>query len=166
MIKLMDAYEKLESSEIFIEWKMENEDSYLVHFFTMVDSKDVAQDWQIGYYNPHKDMVVTFIVGQKDIVMNPQTEVFKEHKGIKTFDINLVKINFEQAKDISKRVQQEKYSAHLPLKTIFLLQNIEDGQVWNVTYITQSFKTLNIRIDSDNGDIVSDKIVEIFNFDK
>ena len=164
MIGLLDAYEKLESSEIFLEWRMENEESYLVHFFTMVDSNDVAQDWQVGYYNPNKDMVVTFIVGQEEITMNPQTEVFNEHKGIKSFDINLVKINVDQAKDIAKRVQQKKYSAHLPLKTIFLLQNVEEGQVWNVTHITQSFKTLNIKIDCENGDIVSNQLVEIFNF--
>jgi hypothetical protein len=164
-MKLIDALNKLENSEEFNDWKIENDDSFLVHFFIM-DSDNVNKEWQIGYYNPKTDMIVTFVVNDETITLNPETEVFKEHKGIKPLDVNLVSINFDQAKDIAKRVQEQKYSVHLPLKKIFILQNIEAGHVWNVTYITQSFKTLNIKVDSENGDIVEDNLVEVFSFDK
>ena len=36
--------------------------------------------------------------------------------------------------------------------------------MYNITYVTQSFKTLNIRVDAISGVVLSHNIVSIFDF--
>ncbi|MBW3022928.1 hypothetical protein KY308_02405, partial [Candidatus Woesearchaeota archaeon] len=58
----------------------------------------------------------------------------------------------------------EKYKTHIPIKRIAILQHLPIGQVWNITYVTQSFNTLNIKINAETKEIVSDKLVSIVQF--
>ena len=47
---------------------------------------------------------------------------------------------------IFEEIKAEKYSAEQIMKTIVLIQNVE-GNIYNLTGLTQSLKTLNVRID-------------------
>ena len=51
------------------------------------------------------------------------------------------------------------------MKEVVILQNLDVGQVWNITYITKSFQTLNIKIDAETGDVLEDKLHQIFSMD-
>ena len=55
--------EKLEASKEFTEWKKDNPDTYLVHFFKMLDKENV-NEWQIGFYNSNKRMITTFVFNE------------------------------------------------------------------------------------------------------
>ena len=53
------------------------------------------------------------------------------------------------------------------MKIIMLIQNHNKlGNIWNITYVTESFKTLNIKIDAASGKIVRDELIELFQFKK
>ena len=51
-------------------------------------------------------------------------------------------------------------------KIIAIIQNLDKEQIWNVTFLTQSFKTLNLKIKSDNGEIIEKKLDSLFKIEK
>lgn len=159
-MKFIEALKKLESSDVYKEWKSDNPKSYLAHGFIM-DSRQI-KEWQIGYYNPETEKILTFVL-LDDIMMNPESEIM--NKKVKELDINKIKITVEDAFKKADEVQMEKYSAHLPLKKIAILQCSETAQIWNITFVTRTFKTINIQVDTESGKVISDKIVEVFKFD-
>lgn len=162
---LKKKLDKLENSEIFKSWKAENEKSHLAHVFVLLDEANKGE-WQIGYYNNNTAKITTFVVGE-EIIQNPAEDVFKEQKTIvKKIDLEKVKTSLKEAVTIADNLQQEKYKPHRPVKKIIILQNLEVGQVWNITYITDSMQTLNIKVDSETGGVKSDKLVSLIEFKK
>jgi hypothetical protein len=160
-----EALSLLMKSIEFKDWKKQNNLSYLSHAFIMVDP-EVKEEWQIGFFNHKSENVVTFNIG-KEITMNPESEPLSEDKMIEKLDPAKVKITLQQALDIAEKTQKEKYSAHSPFKKIVLLQKLIDvGQVWNITYVTNTFKTLNIKIDSQDGKVLKDDLLDLFRVDK
>ena len=159
-MKVMDVVKKLEKSSKFKEL---NKKSYLAHLFKMMDdlNKDI---WQIGYYN-EDGTITTFIIEKKDIKIVPEQEVFQKTKRkVKKLDIDKVKIDLDKALDIVKDLQQKKFSGNTPLKIMVVLQNIANHIVYNITYITNSFNTLNMKIDAINGKVISYELTPMLQF--
>ena len=88
------------------------------------------------------------------------------NKKIKSLNIEKVKIDYENALKTASELQKEKYKTEIPFKQITILQNIDEGQVWNFTFITQAFKTLNIKIDAKTGEIVKDELINLMGDNK
>ncbi|MBD3204164.1 hypothetical protein GF327_07750 [Candidatus Woesearchaeota archaeon] len=153
------AFDKLKQSPEYKEWRKQNPDYYLCHGFFMT-----GQVWELGFYDPNKDRITTFSVGDK-ITKTSDSEVFKKNKKVKKLDTSKINLNFSEAKDISMNLQKTKYPAHAALKKIFIIQNINDEAVWNITFVTKSFKTLNIKINANTKDIICDSFVSLFQFD-
>ena len=55
----------------------------------------------------------------------------------------------------------ENYKGSSMFKAFMILQNIDAGQVWNITFVTQQFKTINIKIDANTGSCVSHKMISL-----
>lgn len=167
-MELKDKLSKLEQSKVFIEWKKNKSDSYLAHIFRMLDeaNKDI---WQFGYYNKD-DTITTFIMDVEKVNELPEQEIFKKDKHkLEPLVMDKVKLGFDKVVEKSTNLQQEKYKSHPVMKTIIILQIVEEGQVFNVTFVTQTFNTINIRIDSSSGEIVKEKLsslMEMAKFEK
>lgn len=162
---LKEKIKQLENSEIFKRWRNSNKNCHLAHVFILFDELN-KNDWQIGYYNPDDHMITTFIVG-KEISQNPPEEVFKEEEHIvKELLLSKVKIDAEKALETADKLQKEKYKTQIPFKKIAILQHLDLGQVWNITYVTQSMQTLNIKIDSETGKVKQDHLVSLVEIKK
>ena len=159
--KLKQSISKLEFSEEFRNYLKKNPKAYLISGFLIMDEGD----WQIDYYNPNNGLVTAFLVREK-IKVKPEAQAFQEkEKKIEKLDIEKVKLDFERAMEIVEKIRQDKYGNEIPNKKIIVLQNLEDyGQVWNITFITSSFNTLNVKIDSENGMIRSENLSSVINF--
>ena len=167
-MELKDKLSKLEQSKIFVDWKKDNVDSYLAHIFRMLD--DANKDmWQFGYYNKD-DTITTFIMDGEKVNEVPEQEIFKKDKHkLEALDIDNIKIGFDEATEKANQLQQEKYKQHPIMKTIVILQKLPEGQVFNVTFVTKTFNTLNVRMDSSSGAVVKEKLtslMEIAKFEK
>ena len=163
-MQFRDALHKLEKSTDFTAWQSEHKNSYLSYGFIMIAS-DVQADWQLGYYNPNKDTLTSFTINET-IIQNPDAEIFKNKAKVQKLDLRKVKINLDKALTIAKELQKDKYKGHDPIKKIVILQNLDMGQVWNITYVTQTFKTLNIKINSETGEIVKYDLIDLFKIEK
>ncbi len=156
----------LEETETFREWKEKNPDAKIVHLFLLLDpGKDTKYD--IGFYDPKKKLMTSFVADgeMKDIEISESKEIFtKDTASINPLDMSKVKTSFEQAMETCRKLQQEKYAKHEPLKEVVILQKLEQGQVWNITYITKTFQTLNIKVDAETGEVVEDDLHQIFSF--
>ena len=159
--KLKESIKKLEDSEEYEEYLKKNKESYLVSGFLILEEGD----WQIDYYSPSSGMVTAFLVREK-VKVKPESQAFqKEKKKIEELDLEKIKVNFEEAMEIVEKVRKEKYETETANKKIIVLQNLEDfGTVWNITLITHSFKTLNVKIDCSNGEVKSEGLTSVINF--
>ncbi len=152
-MKLSQIMDSLEKSKEYNEWKKSNASFYLCHVFFMT-----GHDYQVGFFSPETDTMVTFDVDESNVIKSPESEVFKEAEKVKALDLNKVKIDIDRAMEIAEEAREKDYKNEKKNKHIVILQNIKQGLLYNITFLTESFKTLNIKIDATNGSIISHNI--------
>jgi hypothetical protein len=161
-MKIREVVEKLENSKEFKDWKKKNKTHYLVHLFNMYDNQ-VEGVWQVGYSN-RDSKVTTFIIGEK-ISIIPDEEVFQEKKKqIKELNLDKIKIDLDEALDKAEEFQKKNYDGNTPLKILVVVQNIADNLLYNITYITRAFNTLNMKIDAFNNNMINHEITPMLQF--
>ncbi|MBW2981796.1 hypothetical protein KY343_02845 [Candidatus Woesearchaeota archaeon] len=164
MILFKDALKVLEKSSEFKNWKKKNPNTYLSYGFYVIENIDV--NWKIGYYDNKKDKLTSFDVGSK-IKIEPDEEVFKKkEKKVEKLDLNDIKLDIGDAISIAQGLQEEEYATEKPTKIIAILQKIDVGQVWNITYLTQNFNTLNFKIKTETGRVLEKKLTSLMEFKK
>ena len=166
-MKLKDIIEKLEADSEFAKWKQENPDCFLAHAFMMMDQAN-ANVWQIGFYNPETDKITTFIIEGDDIKISPEAAIFKRPDAkVEKLDVSKVEIGSVEAIETAEKVMEQDYPKAVPMKMFFIIQSLpEHGTVYNITFITHDFKTVNIRISSEDGKVLLHKIDSILDMKK
>lgn len=164
-MEINKAFETLKKSSQFTDWEKKNSDAFFSYAFKMIES-DKEQPWQLGFYHKSTDKVVTFVINDDNIEMQKEEEIFKKpDTKVYPVDIEKVKISFKKILKKAEELQKKEYSKEIPNKTIAILQNLDGSNlVWNLTYITHSLSTLNIKVNAQNGDIVSHSINSLMNF--
>ncbi len=146
----MDLHQALKAIESCEEFKDKPEDSYLAHAFVMTDAG--KEEWQLGWFSPSEDRMISFIVGDK-IQRLPPAEVLKDGGKILELKREEVKISPEKALEAAAELRKEHYAVQVPIRTFYLLQCIEDGTVYNITFVTKQLNTINIRVDAGTGEV-------------
>jgi uncharacterized membrane protein YkoI len=72
-----------------------------------------------------------------------------------------VKIELDEAMKNARKFQEKEYPKEKSMKEIVILQKLDSGQVYNVTFVTQAFNTLNIKLDSKTGKVVKHKLMSL-----
>lgn len=166
-MELKAALKKLKGSREFKEWDKKNSGNFLSYAFKMLEgNKD--SPWQLGFYHEMMDKVTPFIITPDKIEVQEEEEVFKKpDTKVKPVDIEKVKLPFEKILKKAEEFQKKHYSAESVDKTISILQNIEEyGTVWNITYVTGAFKTLNMKINPENGKVTAHNISSLMDLVK
>ncbi len=149
-MNLQENLRALEESTLFQDWKHRHPTAYLVHFFAMT-----SDDLHIGYYEPEHDTITSFRVGST-ISSEEPADVFKEKGMLSELLFFSVAVCFDDAREKALLLQKEKYSQHIPLKEIILLQMIAAVPTYTITFVTQAFALLTVRISGIDGTILSD----------
>ena len=151
----MDLHEtlaKLTRSVIFKDWHKDNSKYFLAHAFVMLDEANKGI-WQIGFYNPEKERMITFIISDKGIQHTEEQEVLRSEAEILALKPEEVTHSVEDALKTAKACLQENYRGEKPIKEFFIIQHAEGHAMFNITYFMQSLKTINIKIDAKTGKI-------------
>ena len=161
-----EIYLKIRGSEAYRKWEKDNSNYYLVHFLFMDDDSG-KETWNVGYYNDTSKSMASFEPEGDDVKVVEEKELFqRKEEAIRPLIIDDVKKDLEEIKEASENFRKENYRNELPLKSMFLLQNLKKfGQVWNITIFTRTFKTLNIKIDSSTGEVKNHELSKLFDFD-
>ena len=160
-MEFTDAYEELLRSSTYREWRLGHESFYLAHFFAELDPQLRPLNWEIGFYYPDQDAIVTFTVNV-GILLKPEAQVFREHETVEKLSLSDIQLSSTDALYKARELQMKQYPQHPPARGIIILQHIPLGVVWNVTFITQSFAALNIKVDAENGEITHHNLMTFF----
>jgi len=162
-MELKEVLAIIEASKDFKEWKKEHSDGFLAHAFMLLDepNKDV---WQIGYFSPKEDKMSTFIADANTIIVTPDLEVMKADVHIQQLNPDEVKIDPHAAVTIANQRRIAQYKNERPLKIFFIIQKIDLGSVFNITFFTESFKTINFKISTLDGEILKESSQNLAEF--
>ncbi|MBW2973106.1 hypothetical protein KY346_01800 [Candidatus Woesearchaeota archaeon] len=156
--KLID---EIEATPEFKEWKKDHPDFYLAHVFVMPSEDNV---WQIGYYDKKSNKVDTIIKQGNKIEIMPAQDILKASQEIMPLKPEEVKLTVSEALEKAKACIKENYPKEILLKHFLIIQHLEGATVFNITYVTQSFKTVNIKIDSADGKIIKHSMEKLADF--
>jgi len=162
----MDLHEtlaRLTRSPIFKEWHSKNHNYFLAHAFVMLDEAN-KNTWQIGFYNAEKERMVTFVITGANIQHTEDQEVLKESAVIQPLKPEEVTLTVENALKTAKDCLEQNYRGEKPMKEFFIIQHAEEHSMFNITYFTQSLKTINIKIDAKTGKIFKHSMQSLAEF--
>lgn len=165
-MELKPALKKLEQSRDFRKWHDEHKYTYFSYAFKI--QEEMPNEWQLGFYDKKKDKITTFVISDEDVKVRPEEEIFKkEETEVNEIQIGKIKLTFDNALAKANEFQQSNFPKDKSIKTIVILQNIgKFGNVWNITYITEAFNTLNMKISASNGKVIEHSISSVFSFRK
>lgn len=164
-MEFTDAYEELLGSSAYKEWWVGHEAFYLAHFFAELDQQLRPLNWEVGFYSPEQDVIVTFTVNVS-ILLKPEAQVFHEHETVERLSLSDIHLSSADALYKARELQMKQYPQHPPARGIIILQHIPVGVVWNITFITQSFAALNIKVDAGSGEINHHNLITFFDMRK
>ena len=163
MQQFKEALKILEKSQEFKEWKKNNPQDHLSYGMFIVEDKE--REWKIGYCNK-ENQLTSFNIGKK-ITIEPDEEALQKKKQkILGLDKEKLKLDLAEAVAIANDTQKEEFATETPTKIVAIVQKLDIGQIWNITFLTQSFNTLNFKIDSSNGNVIEKKISPLFQMQK
>lgn len=155
-MEFKEIIEKAEDTDEFKEFKKQHEEAYIVHIFKMTGVNP-----QVGYYSKKTKKVTTFELGEIIIISEESPFQEREHD-IKPLILENIKKDYEDVLKIANEVRKEHYKHELVNKDIIVIQNLEkEGQIYNITFITQAFRTLNIKINAETGEVISHNLANL-----
>jgi hypothetical protein len=148
------ALDTLRKSQVFKEFIRKNEKSFFSYALKIIEDNSESS-WQLGYYLDDNDKMASFIVDEASVEAQKEDDIFKKPDiKIKPVFEDKVTLKFKNILEIAKKFLSEKYPSEIPSKTICILQNLEMyDTVWNITFVTKSFNTINFKINPDTGKI-------------
>ncbi|RLE41209.1 hypothetical protein DRJ16_06645 [Candidatus Woesearchaeota archaeon] len=164
MIPFKQAVQKVKESTEFQQWKNRRKNTFLCFGMIIPEKEDY---WSIGFYDPEKDEITNFIAG-KTVIKEKPDKVFKT-KSMQVLPIQLdeLKIKSTDALEKARSIEKEKYSSETPIETILIIQNLKPfGLIWNITIVTMSLTSINIKINATTGELLQEKKISLFSFKK
>ncbi len=142
---IQQLVEKVKQHNLYATFIDKNPKAFLAHVF-MQDNTI-----QAGFYNADKQRMTTFVVdGDKTDRIDDQ-EVLLKDGNILTLEINKCVIIPAAAKKIFSDTAKKEFPKETPQKFFVILQQTPEEPVYNMTALTASFKTLNIKISAVDG---------------
>ena len=158
---LDQSLKKLKESKQFKDWSKKNPQTFFSYALKPSDNDTL----QLGFYNKKTDKMTTFVLN-KEIEMQQEEEIFKKpDMEVNPIEMEKVKIPYDEIFKKAEQFQKKKYPKELVNKTIAILQNLKEyGNIWNITYVMHSFKTLNMKINPENGEIIDHNLQSLMDF--
>jgi len=141
---------EVEATPEFKEWKKGHSGFYLAHAFVM-PSDGV---WQIGYYDKESNKVDTIIKLGDEIRIEPAQEILKASQEIFPLNPADVKLTVKEALEKANECIKDNYPKEILLKHFLIIQHLEGATIFNITYMTQSFSTINIKLSTIDGKVI------------
>ena len=154
---------EIEANPKFKEWKKNHPNFYLAHAFMMMDEAN-KNVWQIGYYDKESNKMETIVKQGDTLKFVPEQEILKASQEILPLKLEEIKVDPDKALLSAAECIKENYSKEPVLKHFFIIQHLEGATIYNITYITQTFKTINIKISTIDGKIIKHTCEKLADF--
>ena len=146
-MEFQSLIKELENTSLFNAWRVRVPDAFLAHIFVLLDETNRGT-YHVGYYDPNNERMTTFVVGKGTVDIIEDQEVAKAAGAhLQPLDITLVNDTEKKVLQEAEKIRKEHYAKALVFKSFYIIQAIDDQQVYNITFMTQDFKTINIKLD-------------------
>lgn len=151
----------LSSTREFQELKQQNPGIFLSSVFILFDAANKGL-YQVGYFDPQQNSVTTFILRVEDtaiasLEIAQASGIVESKYKIQEIDLGKVSYSPQEVLIIANDFKKNNYPHLAVIKSFCILQKLEN-QVFNFTFLSSSFQTLNIRISSDEGRIMESSL--------
>jgi len=148
-MNLAKIVEDVEKNDLYWKFHTKYAAAYLAYVFVQ---EEVVQ---VGFFDSKTQLMTTFVVSGERVDVIEDQEILRKEGDLLPLDLARCVLSLEQAKDIFAKVHKEKYAVEV-LKSVFVvLQQSLDGPVYNMTALTNSLKTLNVKISAESGVVKS-----------
>ena len=166
--KFKEDIKKIESSKEFKDIKKTCKNLMLADGLILLEKENYNLgdygDWQVDYFEPDSGCMFSFTFEDKKIDVKKTTEIVKTDESVHKLNLDKLKISFEAILEKTERIREKGYSNEKPYKIILVIQNRKKQDIWNVTYLTASFKTLNLKISAETGDLIEESLKPLISF--
>jgi len=159
MTEIKELKQEVENSKVFRNWQSQHKKAYFYMLFSMFDSKP---ELEFSYYEPDSKTVTTFTINKS--VGLKSTEAVEWEEKPKEPKLEQVNVGFDEALKKGLELQEKYYTEEGPIKKIVILQFLDERIIWNITFLTLSFSTLNIKLDASTGSVISHSLRKLFDF--
>lgn len=156
----------LAKSSLYQDWQEGHPKSYLSHFFCTITADFKAKtNWDIGFFDDNTGKITVFSLlkgSERDFEIKPADEVFKkETEKVEKLILDGIKLSIDDA--VNKcRENTPKYFPNEQLGDGFLvIQSLANKLLWNFSFITKSVKFVNLKIDAEDGNVISHDVIEL-----
>jgi hypothetical protein len=156
-MEIKEAILKVEESAAFKKWKEKHKNAYLASVFTS-DRDDIVS---INYYDDKTDKMYSFSSQKPEA---REEDFLRKSEEILPLNLEKVTVTMEEANKKAGKVAETHYSEEKIVRTIRVLQKLDGKQIWNITFITINYKTINVRIDSSNGEVIAHNKTSLIDF--
>jgi len=155
--------EQLYDDPGFKAWKKSHSSAILAHIFFMAQGTTYSE-YHVGYYDESTKRMTSFIINGTSIEVKEEDNLLKlPDTKILSLDETKFKLMVEEALEKAGAYQKEHHPKEIPLKLFVVAQNIATyGQIYNLTFVTQGMKTLNIKMDTNTGEIKFCELIPLF----
>ena len=172
-MEIQGAIFSLRNSKEFKNWSAKdgNTDSYLTHVLVITQSPDslIESQFQAGFFSVKRDRITSFLINSDGtIVQGEESEVFKQ-KGEIILPValdNTIKTHGDALIIAKNEIESAECSLGQGCnidQNIIVLQNLKElGHVWNVTFVLNHVKLLNVKIDSVTGVVKQKSVTSLF----
>src|SRR3989338_4343093 len=166
-MELKQAFEKVSKNKEYKDSIKENKDIFFLYALMTIERNETSP-WQLVFYNEDTDKITTFVIGKDEIAMQKEEEVFKKPgMEVNPIDMEKAKLKFNKVITKAEKFKKEGYPKETISKTIAILQNLQDfGTIWNITFVTDSFNTLNLKINAENREVLHHNLESLMSFVK
>lgn len=161
--KLKKEIEAVHETKEFKEFKKKSPNSYLCAGFLLIETLDNTP-WQMDYYCPDRKIMATIILKGKEAELKETDQISLSKEGVTELNLEKVDYDFEDALKVIDKLLNEKYQGHKANKIITVLQNMKGNETWNITYLTNQFHVLNVKINAESGELISEKLEPVISF--
>jgi hypothetical protein len=161
MISPLELLKDLEQENLFLDWKKQNPENFLSHFFTPLSSDfRIKANWEVGFFN--KEKITVFVPIENGFAIKPADDVFKKPDAkVEKLVLKDVKLTFEEALEVFKKNLPDKFPNEQLGDGFIILQTYQGKTLWNFTFITKKLKFVNLKINSLSGNVEDSQEIDL-----
>ena len=155
------AFDQVQQDQLYQDWQQHHH-HYLTHFFCALDEQaQTIIPWEIGFMKKDKITVFTSLP-DGTIIIKPADEVFKKQTDtVEELHLSAVHCTWEQAQAQSQKQFPLLYPKEQRGDGFVILQNWQGTTVWNFTFISKTFKFLNLKLNAQTGQIFEHQDIDL-----
>ena len=190
---ISELIKTVESGSEFKAWRSANKTAQLSSVFTMAGNAgeltaiNPANEWLLSYYDKKDDSFTTF--SSLGTQRAAREQAFKKGKSLPKLDAGAVQVMISRGIEIAEGVRTVNYKGEGTSRIIAILQPLTQNEilagnesdsgkgnskkaepkasvrpVWNITYITTAYNVINVKIDAENGKVLSHRLSGVMDF--